>query len=489
MSTRSIRERLTERLPLLTTRAREVDERQRTLEATIAWSYDLLDDDGRRVLRACSVFAGGCTLEAAEAVAAADLEQLESLLDKSLLRYRQDEAGQDRYWLLETIREFANTKLREEGEDGEVRERHRLWFIRAAEQVTGDGFIHTGGEVPFFEADRANYRLVLLEALAHEDASTALSLVAALAHLWHRAGEVSDGYRLACSALALPGGDNATRGRALHLAGDMAVDLAAFNEADALLQQAEDIAHARADAQLLWRVQYTRAYRFLVAGDTCLGAEFANIAAEQARTLGSPRAVRFSTHMHIQALRSQAMANPDEPNVQVLERCLTLAEQLLRDTDYALGQAVVHGELAAICLALERPGESLLHVQSELRLRRDSVGSRQTMAALLQAGLASGVLGQHEAAVTLAAATLVAFEVEGFAPDEEDRRALARLEHDAQTHLDPRAYTDASARGREFPLDEAVKFALNLSHPHNAQVESSPGPDGHGELPTSTARR
>jgi predicted ATPase/class 3 adenylate cyclase len=486
MSTRSIRDRLTERLPLLTSRAREVDERQRTLEATIAWSYNLLDTDERRVLRALSVFAGGCTLEAAESVAGADLEQLESLLDKSLLGYLQDEAGEDRYWLLETIREFAHTKLREESEDGEVRERQRLWFLRAAEQVTGDGFIHTGSEVPFFKADRANFRLVLLEALKDEDTSTALSLVAALAHLWHRAGEVSDGYDLARSALALPDGDDATRGRALHLAGDMAVDLAKFSDADALLEQAEEIAHAHTDTQLLWRVQYTRAYRFLVADDTGKGVEFAAIAADQARALGSSRAITQSTHMLIQALRFQATANPDEPDVSALERCLTLAEQLLRDTDSALGQASAHGEMAAICLALERPGDALLHTQSELRLRRDSVGSRQTMTALLLAGFASGALGQHEAAVTLAAATLAAYEAEGYAPDGEDRRALARLEHDAQIHLDARPYSDASERGHQLPLDEAVEFALNLSHPHNVQVESSPTSNSHGELPSTT---
>ena len=88
LSTPAIHERLSERLGLLASRNRDVEERQRTLEATIAWSYDLLDDDERRVLRGLSVFAGGCTLVAAEAVAGADVDSLESLLDKSLIRHR-----------------------------------------------------------------------------------------------------------------------------------------------------------------------------------------------------------------------------------------------------------------------------------------------------------------------------------------------------------------------------------------------------------------
>ena len=84
LSPQSIRERLGERLSLLVSRDRDLDERQRTLEATIGWSYDLLDPEEQHALRALSVFAGGCRLDAAEAVAGADLDLLDSLLDKSL---------------------------------------------------------------------------------------------------------------------------------------------------------------------------------------------------------------------------------------------------------------------------------------------------------------------------------------------------------------------------------------------------------------------
>ena len=110
-------------------RDRDVDARQRTLEATIEWSYDLLDDEERRVLRSLSVFAGGCTLAAAEAVAGADLDAIESLLDKSLIRHRIDKAGNDRYWLLETIREYAASRLSLTGEAEQADARHTEFFL------------------------------------------------------------------------------------------------------------------------------------------------------------------------------------------------------------------------------------------------------------------------------------------------------------------------------------------------------------------------
>ncbi len=135
LSPQAIRQRLGERLSLLTSRDRDVDERQRTLEATIAWSYELLEPDERRALGALSIFAGGCTLEAAEEVAGADLDLLESLLDKSLVRHRVDRAGQDRYWMLETIREYAAERLAESEDAEAAAGRHAAWVLDCVRQI------------------------------------------------------------------------------------------------------------------------------------------------------------------------------------------------------------------------------------------------------------------------------------------------------------------------------------------------------------------
>ena len=91
------------------------DPRQQTLDATIRWSYDLLAPEERRLFARLAVFAGGCTYEAAEAVCAADADTLQSLIDKSLVRSREATGG-ERYWMLETIREFAAAELDASGE-------------------------------------------------------------------------------------------------------------------------------------------------------------------------------------------------------------------------------------------------------------------------------------------------------------------------------------------------------------------------------------
>ncbi len=120
LSPKALLERLEQRLPLLGGGTRDAPERQRTLRATIEWSHELLSPDEQRLFARLAIFRGGCTLEAAEAVAGADLDTLQSLVDKSLLRVRDN----GRFWMLETIREYATERLEASGEPDEIRRRH-----------------------------------------------------------------------------------------------------------------------------------------------------------------------------------------------------------------------------------------------------------------------------------------------------------------------------------------------------------------------------
>src|SRR5262249_58658050 len=97
---------------------RDADARQRTLRATIAWSYDLLGAPEQRLFAGLAVFRGGCTLEAAQQVLGAEIGVIQSLLEKSLVRRTED-----RFWMLETIREFARERLAELPEAEELRAR------------------------------------------------------------------------------------------------------------------------------------------------------------------------------------------------------------------------------------------------------------------------------------------------------------------------------------------------------------------------------
>jgi predicted ATPase/class 3 adenylate cyclase len=125
-----ILERLEQRLPLLTGGTRDAPDRQRTLRATIEWSYDLLSDEEQRLFARLAVFRGGCALEAAEAICEAELDTLQSLVDKSLVRF-----SNERYWMLETIREYAAERLEEVGGGESVRDRHLDRFLALAERA------------------------------------------------------------------------------------------------------------------------------------------------------------------------------------------------------------------------------------------------------------------------------------------------------------------------------------------------------------------
>jgi predicted ATPase len=129
-------ERLTERLDILKG-GRDVDPRQRTLGATIQWSYDLLAPDEQTLFARLGVFAGGCTLDAAEEVCEADPEMLASLLDKSLLRRRTAEGG-PRFWMLEAIREFAEERLERSGEAETLRQKHVDWLVAETARMMDD---------------------------------------------------------------------------------------------------------------------------------------------------------------------------------------------------------------------------------------------------------------------------------------------------------------------------------------------------------------
>ncbi|HKX47841.1 MAG TPA: adenylate/guanylate cyclase domain-containing protein [Gaiellaceae bacterium] len=156
LSPEQILDRLSQGFDLLRG-GRDADPRQQTLRATIEWSYGLLSDDEQRLFRALSVFRGGCTLDAAENVCGADLDTLQSLVEKSLLRFTSE-----RYWMLETIREFADEQLSGQNEASDLRNAHADYF--AAHLKTNDP--HFLGSrhaelLAWFSAEEDNLRVML----------------------------------------------------------------------------------------------------------------------------------------------------------------------------------------------------------------------------------------------------------------------------------------------------------------------------------------
>jgi predicted ATPase/class 3 adenylate cyclase len=214
-------ERLAQRLPLLTDGRRDAPERQRTLRATIEWSYDLLAAEEQQLYGRLGVFAGSFELEAAEAVAGASLDGLAALVEKSLLR--STDLG--RFFMLETIREYALERLEASADRTDVARRHAEYFLAIAESTESEA---RGAEeakwLSRLRSDQANFRAALSWALECGEIELALRLAGSLHSFWYHAGFLVEGRRWAERVLAAVEGDEfpTAQARTLSTAGEFA---------------------------------------------------------------------------------------------------------------------------------------------------------------------------------------------------------------------------------------------------------------------------
>jgi predicted ATPase/class 3 adenylate cyclase len=254
----ALMQRLQSRLGLLTSGSRDAPERQQTLRATIEWSYDLLSEPERRLFARLSVFVGGCRLDAAEAVCDPDsslgigvFDTVTSLLDKSLLRQRVDPSGEPRYWMLETIREYAQEVLGQGG--GSFEHRHAQFMAGFAKRVLDSG--HRAEAARFLAPERDNLRAAIAWAVNGAD-SLGLPLATGYAHLCAFQGPLGEGRQQLQNALDICSAEpSASRARALYAAANLAQrqgDLpAACSLAEDALQMARETGEALQAARAL----------------------------------------------------------------------------------------------------------------------------------------------------------------------------------------------------------------------------------------------
>lgn len=269
LAPRAILARLTNRLKLLTRGSKDLPSRHQTLYAAIDWSYSLLSDEERKLLRRQSAFAGGRSLEALEAVCVLPGEDdpdvlalVSSLVDKSLLRMDMDEEGEARFFMLWTIREFGLEQLEASGEAEIIRERHVAYFTTLAENaIPSLTSPRRDSWLNLLDAELSNIRIAISWALAGTEAgaAAALRIAGALHWFWYFRGHISEGRAWLARALSAPGAESsgqqaepngadsddrrAARARALHAAGKMA--LVQGDIATAMLQLEESV--------VLWR--------------------------------------------------------------------------------------------------------------------------------------------------------------------------------------------------------------------------------------------
>jgi predicted ATPase len=246
---RAMLARLEDRLTLLTAGPQDLPTRQRTLRDTIAWSYDLLNEDEKKLFRRLPVFAGGCTLEAANGVCNAHrdlkidlLDGMGSLLDKNLLR--QEEYGngtEPRFTMLETIREYGLAQLGASGEGEDIQRQHAAYFLALAEET--EPKLHGAQQVVWLdrlEREHDNFRAVLVWSWTNEDdRQLGLRLAAVLNWFWQLRSHLSEGRKWIEELLRLVVGSEHTklRAKALQGAGQLAYYQGDLTGACSLLEE------------------------------------------------------------------------------------------------------------------------------------------------------------------------------------------------------------------------------------------------------------
>jgi predicted ATPase/class 3 adenylate cyclase len=361
MTLQQICRALGDRFRVLTGGARTVMPRQRTLKASLAWSYELLSDTERTLLRRLSVFAGGWTLEAAEEVCAGEdldryavLDLLTALVDKSLVT--TDEHGAEtRYLLLETVRQYSTARLADAGELHRLRQRHLTYYLALAEaaepQLPSAGLDNLVMDI--LATELPNLRAAL-DCAATADPTAGLRLVNALTLFWLGRLEGDATYARALDAA----GENLTvlRGRALAGRGYLALWGGNKDEAPGWCQTALEIGQACDDAWTQGRALKTLGFMASV-GDPVSGRLLLERSVELATQAGDDWC-----HLHAAQFLAISWIYQDEFDTArpVLDKAFTTATRLgdrlgIAIHWFCLGwEAMIHGQLKQACELLTR---------------------------------------------------------------------------------------------------------------------------------------
>lgn len=376
--------RLVSRLETLADGPRDLPARQRTLRATLSWSYDLLDDGEKRLFVRLAVFSNGATRAAAQAVCSPDLNidllvGLESLLAKSLLQKKQPATGETRLVMLETMREYALEKLTESGDLDAMRARHTRYFKTLLAQAANEFY---GPKEPdwlaILEAEHDNFRAALQWSLAaDETAQMSLSLIAHLARFWELKGYFSEARSWLAEALRLPGADQPTRARAdaLYGVGENAYFQCDYVECQALFEQALTIYEDLDDQQNIAKALISIGEVATEIGDY----KRAPVLFEQAYAIVSQlddvsSNARALTQLGFGALRTGQLSQAR----QWLEEGLAL----YRSADDTVGEALALSGLGEIAVRRDAFAQATDFLEQSLRLRQE-LGQKWGIAATL----------------------------------------------------------------------------------------------------------
>ena len=486
LSPAQILERLSGRLDLLKG-GRDADPRQLTLRATIEWSYELLSPTEQELFARLSVFADGCTLDAAEEVAEADLDTLQSLVEKSLLRFTQA-----RDWMLETIREFAGEQLPTEG-GPRLAHAHARYFLQLAELSEPALWAqHTDEWLPRLDPEQANFRAALGWSI-DEASEWAVRLSGALYPFWEIRARQKEARLWLDRSLAL--GDAVApelRAKALIAAGRVAGWDSDWPASSALLEEAVELCRELGDTAGIGRCLGFIGHARLFQGDVAGAAAALDEGVELARsTHDRPGLARALSNAAFSAIEerdfdrarrmweegaaisrtlgmkpgealcvahigyAEALAGNFDRALRHLEESLVLFEELGQTTWTPVAQRYV----GLVALLDGNADVAEQELRASLQRGREDAPQFHLVYWLEELAGVASAKGEAERAAILWAATDAHYERLGMAVIEEGRQVRERYRKEFDDLWeDQRA--DARMRGNTMTLEQAVTYAL-----------------------------
>lgn len=477
LSAADLLDRLQDRFRLLRGGRRMGADRQRTLEAAFAWSYDLLSEPERELFRRLATFRGGAFLGAIEATSA-EVERryvlplIAELVRKSLLVAEPEHTTKVRYRMLETLRQYAWERLREAGELDETRAKHAAYFLKLAEEGYAErAGPQQAGWLEQLHVDQENLRSAL-EFLIEREPRLALQLAGALGWFWRRRGHTTEGLLLLERVLPTAVGATAERARALAGASDLAVGQGDYEAARSFATESLRVAREAGDLAGAGRALVMLGLAAHSNGDNEAARTHLNDALALHARLGDRSAVAF-THFNLGRV---AMAGGEHATARQHWSDSLAVYSELRDR---WGIAVAAGNLGLIALWESDLAAAAQLFESSLALHRE-LGVRSGLANRLDAlGAVAAARGKNERAVRLAAAAAaLRARIHAVAPPYW-REICERWLAPARAALGDKGAA-MTREGEAMSVDEAVDYAL--------AGDAAPPPRAGGKAEGLTAR-
>jgi len=462
LSPEMIRSRLESRLATLTIGSRDLPIRLQTLRGTLDWSYDLLDDDERTLFARLSVFQGGRTIESLDAVCAPGLsievlDGLESLLNKNLLFQKEGPVGEPRFYMLETIHEYADEKLEGSGEIEDIRRRHAHYFSGLAAQAESELFAAGQGYwLTRLGCEHDNLRVALAWSLDGADVALGSQIISALREFWYLEGFIAEGLRwtkraIECAGDVPPG----IRTKVLNAAGDLAFAQGDYEAGKGYHRQALALSQESGDVvgrawSLIFLASNMGAFPDEVEAGIRLCQDGLSLFRELDDIPGITRALNVLGEL------SRIVGDYDRAQ-DVYEECLALCRQV-GDKQRA---GVMLSNLSYVAMHQDdyQRAEALIREALTITVELNTKYFTGLCIAMLAGPV--GANGQPERAARLLGASEGILLSLDASLQPADQIEIDCYLADIRAQLDEKIYNDACSQGRAMSIEDAVAYALD----------------------------